>query len=491
MTFLMGKKAYVADALMGVSTDTMDSEGKKEKEMDASHVTAEKFEEALKTFRGTIKQMPPMYSACKKNGVALYKMARKGKTVEREPREVTLYELKHVDKDEAKLPNFRISLECSKGLYVRVLVHDLGDKCGTVAHMTELTRTKQGKFTLSSCLNVDCLKDPQQIAQHLVWTRSNVEGSPQPPSDATVYKLYSNDSGDFRRNDNEGGKYKDCDGNMISKKKISEFKVGETIEGVVKGVTSFGAFIDVGGERDGLLHESKMLSKRGKIRQGDRLVVQVLVIEGDKIKLGLTDETRSTVCLGGLPKDISEELVSEKMGTYGNVVRVQMGGRLPDGVAYILFKNESEADQALQKPPTFDPESGQIKECKRLSDHLKERNKELLLVLDACNPEVKFPSIKKQFEEAYGPLKRVEFDRDRNRTYVLFARGGAARSAKENKDVTVEDVTFNILETTEDDVNAFTSIQQNRMDRYRDNRKRRGGYGRGGGRFGKRRRERR
>lgn len=147
--FLSGSKGYLASALLGSETDTLDSTGEIVEEIGYDHVTIPILEAEAMKFQGNILQMPPMYSALKRDGKKLYELARQGIEVEREPRPVTVYNLKVI---EETLPNFGLAVECSGGFYVRSLISDLAKSCGSRAHMTSLRRTKQGVFTLDDCI---------------------------------------------------------------------------------------------------------------------------------------------------------------------------------------------------------------------------------------------------------------------------------------------------------------------------------------------------
>lgn len=160
-TYLAGSKAYEAVALLGSETDTYDSTGNVTEALDCTHVTMDKINQALPQFRGDILQVPPMYSALKRDGKKLYELAREGIEVEREARPVSVYalELLHQYKGTTRpgsatitLPYFGLHIECSGGFYVRTVIRDIARACDARAHMTDLLRTKQGAFTTADCL---------------------------------------------------------------------------------------------------------------------------------------------------------------------------------------------------------------------------------------------------------------------------------------------------------------------------------------------------
>ncbi|CAG0997878.1 tRNA pseudouridine synthase B [Anaerolineae bacterium] len=139
-----GAKEYLTVARLGEETDTYDSEGKVIATSDVSAVTGDAVNSALSTFMGRIEQVPPMYSAIKSSGTPLYKLARKGLTVERQARQIEVYSL---EVTRVELPEVEFRVLCSRGTYVRSICHDLGKLLGTGAHMAELRRTASGGFS--------------------------------------------------------------------------------------------------------------------------------------------------------------------------------------------------------------------------------------------------------------------------------------------------------------------------------------------------------
>ena len=137
-------KRYRARIKLGIRTDTGDSEGSIIERNERIRVSREAIERALTKFKGEVEQVPPMHSAIKMNGVPLYKLARKGITVEREPRLVTLYQICLVEFVNSEL---ELEISCSKGTYIRTIADDLGQELGCGAHVIELRRTQAGVFT--------------------------------------------------------------------------------------------------------------------------------------------------------------------------------------------------------------------------------------------------------------------------------------------------------------------------------------------------------
>ncbi len=152
---LTGRKTYVITVKLGFATNTYDASGEMTETSDASGVTRESVEAALDAFRGDIKQVPPMFSALKRDGVPLYKLARQGIEVEREARPVTVYRLEIASWEH---PDFGLEIDCSSGFYARSLAHDLGAAVGTHAHLTTLVRTKASGFEIGPAVTLEDLE---------------------------------------------------------------------------------------------------------------------------------------------------------------------------------------------------------------------------------------------------------------------------------------------------------------------------------------------
>lgn len=154
-SYLTGSKNYRASAELGFETTTLDMEGEITKKMSHSHVKLQSVQNTLPLFVGKIMQIPPIFSAIRKNGKRLYEEARSGKTAEDmkiEPREVEIYDLTLLPMKEENLPSFSMDIECGGGTYIRSLIRDVGHELNCVATMTSLSRTKQGPFILDSAL---------------------------------------------------------------------------------------------------------------------------------------------------------------------------------------------------------------------------------------------------------------------------------------------------------------------------------------------------
>lgn len=149
------EKVYQAVLELGVSTDTQDAAGKPLETGDASKVTEEAIKLIFNEFRGEIQQVPPMFSAKKKNGIPLYKLARNGITIDRKPVTIRVHSLIFLKKEGNRV---FFEVRCSSGTYVRTLCHDIGEKLGCRAHMFRLVRTRVGIFDVESSLTLDALK---------------------------------------------------------------------------------------------------------------------------------------------------------------------------------------------------------------------------------------------------------------------------------------------------------------------------------------------
>ncbi len=164
VNFIMqSPKTYRATLRLGISTNTHDAEGEIIREAPVN-VSLEELKEALKSFVGSIEQIPPLFSAIKIAGKRLYELAREGKEVTPPPRKVEIYRLEVV---EWNRPFLTIEVECSPGTYIRALARDLGEKLGCGAHVTELTRLRSGRFNLEDAVTLEEL-ERSKLKQHLL-----------------------------------------------------------------------------------------------------------------------------------------------------------------------------------------------------------------------------------------------------------------------------------------------------------------------------------
>ena len=174
--FLINKdKEYEGTLLLGKVTDTGDMEGKVVKESKNVKVSETQIKAVFKKFTGTYLQTPPMHSAIKQNGKKLYQLAREGKSVEREKREVTIYSLKLNSFD---LPISKFTVACSKGTYIRSLVNDVGEELGCGATLTDLRRTKVGSLSIKDAKPLEKILEEKSIEDYLIDIKTGLKELP-------------------------------------------------------------------------------------------------------------------------------------------------------------------------------------------------------------------------------------------------------------------------------------------------------------------------
>ncbi len=161
--FEHAEKTYETVLRLGITTDTEDMTGTVLTEENVSF-TEEQLQETLAAFRGEILQVPPMYSALKVNGQKLCDLARRGKTVERQPRSITIHELTLVERGENTL---RLRVRCSKGTYIRTLCKDIGEKLGCGGCMESLRRVAAGEYTVGEAVPLQTLLDTEEPEKYL------------------------------------------------------------------------------------------------------------------------------------------------------------------------------------------------------------------------------------------------------------------------------------------------------------------------------------
>lgn len=155
--YLEADKTYDGTMTLGTVTDSQDITGEVTATYDGDiDFSEDELEAAFDDFRGDIMQIPPMVSAVKHKGKRLYKIAREGKTVKRDPRPVTIFDLKI---NEVRLPEIDFTVTCSKGTYVRTLSHDIGEKLGTGATLSALRRTASNPFLIEKAYTLDELRE--------------------------------------------------------------------------------------------------------------------------------------------------------------------------------------------------------------------------------------------------------------------------------------------------------------------------------------------
>lgn len=160
-------KEYVGTLTLGASTSTQDREGEIIETKPVPELSEADIRAAFEKFRGDFYQTPPMVSAKKHGGVPLYKLARQGKVVEREPRFVHVY---RYSINGIALPDVDFTVLCSKGFYVRTYAHEIGETLGCGAHLKALRRTKSGRFDVANAISVDQIRGlpREEIAQRIL-----------------------------------------------------------------------------------------------------------------------------------------------------------------------------------------------------------------------------------------------------------------------------------------------------------------------------------
>ena len=188
---LEGDKAYEAVLRLGQTTTTDDTEGDIVSTADVAFTDAE-LDSVLARFRGEIVQVPPVYSALKVAGKALYRYAREGNPVQAAPRRVTIHELQLLERREADEPALSLRVACSKGTYIRSLARDIGAALGCGAHLSALRRTVVGRFAVQDCVTLEALEamTPPQRRQRLIDLESLVSDWPGVCVDEASARLF-------------------------------------------------------------------------------------------------------------------------------------------------------------------------------------------------------------------------------------------------------------------------------------------------------------
>jgi tRNA pseudouridine55 synthase len=165
--FLVGmKKHYQGEMILGISTDSQDSEGKIIRKRKVKDNISEKIiKDIFSKYKGTISQVPPMFSAGHYKGERLYHLARKGIEVKRNPKKVKIYQLDLINFNQNINPVVKFEVICSKGTYIRTLCNDIGEELGCGAHLSNLIRKKIGHFNIEDSLNLEELKKEKALGK--------------------------------------------------------------------------------------------------------------------------------------------------------------------------------------------------------------------------------------------------------------------------------------------------------------------------------------
>lgn len=182
------EKGYSVKFKLGIKTTTYDLEGEIIEERDTSFLKEEEVKNVINSFKGEYLQVPPMFSALKKNGVRLYELARKGIEVEREGRNITIYNIENINID---LPYVSMDVTCSKGTYIRSLCYDIGEKLNVFATMTDLKRFKTSFFCEEDSINIDDLNE-ENIKEKLISIEDALKNYPKIYIEKGYTKLIAN-----------------------------------------------------------------------------------------------------------------------------------------------------------------------------------------------------------------------------------------------------------------------------------------------------------
>lgn len=165
--FLVGmKKHYQGEMILGLSTDTQDSEGKIiQKREVKTGIDEKRIKDIFQKYEGTINQMPPMFSAGHYKGERLYRLARKGIEVKRNPKKIKIYQLNLMNFYREVNPIVKFEVICSKGTYIRTLCNDIGDELGCGAHLSNLVRKKVGNFNIEDSVNLGELRKDKTLGK--------------------------------------------------------------------------------------------------------------------------------------------------------------------------------------------------------------------------------------------------------------------------------------------------------------------------------------
>lgn len=151
-TLQAGTKEYIAHIRLGATTPSFDLETEIDAEYPVTHITREMVEDVLRRFIGSIKQVPPAFSAVKVDGKRAYELARKNEDIELKPKLLVIENIELISYD---MPDITIRVVCGKGTYIRALARDIGAALDTGAHLIGLRRTRVGDVTVNDCLNMD------------------------------------------------------------------------------------------------------------------------------------------------------------------------------------------------------------------------------------------------------------------------------------------------------------------------------------------------
>jgi len=184
--FLHGEKKYEAILHLGIETDTQDSTGKVTNTYNNIEFSEKTIRSVFKQFKGTITQLPPVYSALKYKGIPLYKHARKNKPVQKPARRVSILSLEIL---EINLPAIRFEVSCSAGTYIRTLCADIGEALGCGGHLKELRRTESSGFTIKDAATLEALEKSalsEDLSDRIISMSNVLKDMPEHVADKTL-----------------------------------------------------------------------------------------------------------------------------------------------------------------------------------------------------------------------------------------------------------------------------------------------------------------
>jgi len=186
------EKEYTGVIKLGTATDTLDKTGTIIKEADIPELSFETIDQAAEKFRGEIQQIPPSFSALKHNGVPLYKLARQGTMIKKDPRTVNIYKLKIIDFTENRI---KIKVRCSAGTYIRTLAADLAEELSTAGHLETLERTKSSGFDIKNSVTPEEFEkicSLGKLSEYIIPPEKIIDFMPEFKVDETLVQVILN-----------------------------------------------------------------------------------------------------------------------------------------------------------------------------------------------------------------------------------------------------------------------------------------------------------
>ena len=281
-------KEYYVEMELGYKTDTYDSEGTViAKYTSEINISDSEIIQAVNSFKGKIKQIPPMYSAIKIDGKKLYDLARKGIEVERAERNVEISEITEIkvirpDKNSENAQNIKISFyaKVSSGTYIRSLVYDIGEKLGVFATMTRLVRTKIDKYVIEDAISLEKVEDEIEKLKELVRGKKEIESFWATKDDVDIWAEKISEIASFVKIED----VLDYFGINVSNEKYGKLKNGMTVIDTFKKFENIGKEISEVNVRENQKFKVYVRNRSTNIREF-KGIVKIVNIRGDKIYL--------------------------------------------------------------------------------------------------------------------------------------------------------------------------------------------------------------